>query len=336
MSILDPKLKSPLPSISTLPLSFLAAVAATLYLLLNRVPFWMSGTLSSRAIANVGLAAKWLNYLGLLAGAVAMITATFHLLTHHGFAQAGRRLFLAISQCALVIAIVLLMLTPRAHTSPYLIVYTAVLTHVVVIFRGLLTLRHPLKISALLTLAFATVISCIGLCTVGFAFSSPSVHPVGYQALAQLLGYIAEPFYLAMIVMALPALWFEKRGLRGHLQRALACALGLFVASLMFTLMRDKKTYDVLIYGLQRMTWVAPLGPVIALGLSVAWVSAFDSNAESSQMSLGVILWISAGILPLSPSKMMYWALGTVLFARGAWGVGAHPKNEPLKRVSRR
>ncbi len=306
-----------------LPLSLLAAFAASIDLCVTRGWLWSAGSsLPNMAWLKIASWLKLTQNIGVCSVLVALVFSGWNLIQGVGFTVLRRRFFLSFILLTLIAAAAVLLVLPRASLSKVEVVYALSIGHVVVISISLLGLKQDLRLASAVAIALAATTSLSGLLQLALTYSAPPALQAAWKAsLAELLGQIAEPLYVLTVVAGLWCVW-PRTLLERRLVRVAAVAVAAAVSFAVAYLMYASKGYDDLVFTMQRLNWLTLTGPFLSFAFAVAWVGLIARDTVRRQLRIALVLVICAGVLPLHIARLLFFVLGVVLFTRGATAEG--------------
>lgn len=321
-----PVVQEGLPSIAAAPpLAWLAGFAALADLIVNRVLVLLgSDVWSPGALIRLGVWGGFARNLSVVSALVALGFCLVSLSSPKSGLPFSARAGIASFGWVLVPIVTLMTFLPRAWTRPELVLVVAALTHATILLLVLAGMHwrstRPITVALVLTLvaAFSGIFS---MATTLFGERAYWQHT---ERLANAFRWSGELAYLAVPIAIGFAISIPLRETRGKLTVLLsglaAGAIAMGMAAWKHLVGRDLPD---LLYGALRLDFLPdedftlyaiPLG----VGAAVTVAAAMSRSSISRQLGAALLLLLSAGYAPRTPSTLLLTVLGVALLARSS------------------
>lgn len=307
------------------PLAWMAGVAALADLIMNRVLIKLGHAVwSNEALLRLDRWGGFARNLSVVAGLVALVFCLASLFSRRSELPLSARAGIASFGWVLVPIVTLMTLMPLAWTRAELALVVAGLAHALVVLFILAGLHWRSTPATVLALVLTLVASLSGL-------TSTIVTMIGRRALwphterlsnafrwSGELAYLLIPLALGF-ALAIP--WGTVRGKAALLCSTFAAAaIGVAMAFWQRAVGRELPT---VVYGALRLELVPDSYTVLyAIPLGMAWAvmiaAALSKDPTRRQMGAALLLLLSAGYAPRTPSTLTLTVVGVALLARAS------------------
>ncbi len=305
------------------PLAWMAGLAALADLLINRVLIKLGHSMwSNEALVALDRWGSFARNLSVVAALVATGFCLSALFSRRSGLPISARAGMAAFGWVLIPIVTLMTFLPLAWTRPQLVHVVAGLAHATIlllILAGLHWKSTPGTVAALV-LALVASLSSVASMIVGIvgerAFWQHTDRLSNAFRWSGELAYLTVPLALAF---ALSIPWRTPRGKAALIASTLAAAL--VSIGIAFWYRAAGNDLPTLVYGAVRLDlfpdayavlYAIPLG--IASAVTVA--AAISNDPTRRQMGAALLLWLSAGYAPRTPSALIVTVLGVALLAR--------------------
>jgi hypothetical protein len=301
----------------------MAGFAALAELLVNRILIRLGhAQWSTSALGYMQNVGRFALNLSVLAALVALAFALGSLASRHSELPMSARASLAAFGWVLIPIVSLMTILPMALTRRELILVVAALSHAIILLFVVAGLHWRSLPAMVATMILALVASLSGLAAMSTAMLGERFFWSQTERLANAfhwsgeLAYLAVPFAVAF-VLRIP--WGTARGKAAiGLSTLVAAVVAVAFALLSRAVGGDLST---LVYGALKVDllparyavfYAVPLG----MGWAVTAAAAFSSDSARRQLGAALLLWLSAGYAPRTPSALVLTVLGVALLAR--------------------
>jgi hypothetical protein len=305
------------------PLAWMAGAAAFADLILNRILILMGHEAwSTDALVRLGTWGGFARNLSVVSALVALGFCLASLSSPKSGLPFSARAGIASFGWLLVPIVTLMTFLPRAWTRPELVIVVAGLAHatiVVLILAGMhWRSTRPVAVALVLTLVaalsgvFSMVVNLVGERT----------YWEHTERLSNAFRWSGELAYLAAPIAIGFAISIPWRDLRGKTAIVLsALAAGFVAAGMIVWKQAVGRDLPDLLYGALRLDFLPdrdfilyaiPLG----VGAAVTIAAIMSKDAVCRQLGAGLLLLLSAGYAPRTPSALLVTVLGVALLAR--------------------
>lgn len=305
------------------PLAWLAGAAAVVDLLLNRVLIPLGSDLwSSGALARLHGGGSFARNLSVVSALVALSFCLGSLCSKSSGLPFSARAGIASFGWVLVPVVAMMTLLPRGLTRVELVLAVAGLAHALILLLILAGVHwrptRPVAVALALTLvaSFSGIVSLILNVTGERTYWEHAERLANAFQWSGELAYLGVPFAIGLAV-AIP--WREPRGKVALLSSAVVA--GLVAAGMAVCKHSAGQDLPNLLYGAVRLDFLPDDSFILyAIPLGIGWavtVSAMLSkDPVRRQMGAALMLLLSAGYAPRSPSTLIVTVLGVALLAR--------------------
>ena len=307
------------------PLAWMAGVAALADLVLNRVLIPLGHEAwSGDALARLDGAGVFARNLSVVSALVALSFCLASLSSRESGLPFSARAGIASFGWVLVPVITMMTFLPRALTRTELVLAVAGLAHALILLLVLAGIHRRSSRAAsaalMLTLvaSFSGILSLIVTLTGGRTYWEHTARLSNAFRWSGELAYLAVPLAIGLAI-AIP--WREARGKLALLLSALAAALVTAGMALWkYTVGRDLPD---LLYGAVRLDFLPEDDFILyAIPLGIGWAVTvavmLSKDPVDRQMGAALLLLLSAGYAPRSPSTLIVTVLGVALLSRAA------------------
>ena len=318
--------KADLPLALAPPLAWMAALAASAELLINRVLLrsW-EASWSREALVRFDRWGDFARNVAVMSGLVAFTFCIAAFCSRRSRLPLSARLGLAGFGGAFIPAIALMTAMPRTWTGVELVLVVAGLAHGLMFLLILVGLRWRSSrptIAALLMLLITTTCSIASLIVALLGGRGYWEHT---ERLANAFRWSGEIAYLLVPIAVGLALRIAARAVRGQLVVAMSTLAAAAVAGglVAWRSAVGRAEFATVIYGSFRLNllpdrmvllYAIPLG----IGWAVACAASLAREPERRQLGAGLFVLLSAGYAPRTPSALVFTVLAVALVARSA------------------
>lgn len=303
----------------------MAGAAAFIDLILNRVLILLGHeTWSTDALVRLDTWGGFARNLSVVSGLVALGFCLASLSSPKSGLPFSARGGIASFGWLLVPIVTLMTFLPRAWTRPELVIVVAGLAHATILLLVLAGMHwrstRPVAVALVLTLVaalsgvFSMVVNLVGERT----------YWEHSERLSNAFRWSGELAYLAVPLAIGSAISIPWRELRGKATIAVAAvAAGAVAAGMIVWKHAVGRDLPDLLYGAMRLDFLPDRDFILyaiplSVGAAVAVAAIMQKDAVRRQLGAGLLLLLSAGYAPRTPSALLMTVLGVALLARAA------------------
>ena len=303
----------------------MAGAAAFIDLILNRVLILLGHeTWSTDALVRLDTWGGFARNLSVVSGLVALGFCLASLSSPKSGLPFSARGGIASFGWLLVPIVTLMTFLPRAWTRPELVIVVAGLAHAAILLLVLAGMHwqstRPVAVALVLTLVaalsgvFSTVVNLVGERT----------YWEHSERLSNAFRWSGELAYLAVPLAIGSAISIPWRELRGKTTIAVAAvAAGGVAAGMIVWKQAVGRDLPDLLYGALRLDFLPDRDFILyaiplSVGAAVTVAAIMSKDAVRRQLGAGLLLLLSAGYAPRTPSALLMTVLGVALLARAA------------------
>jgi len=303
----------------------MAGAAAFIDLILNRVLILLGHeTWSTDALVRLDTWGGFARNLSVVSGLVALGFCLASLSSPKSGLPFSARGGIASFGWLLVPIVTLMTFLPRAWTRPELVIVVAGLAHATILLLVLAGMHwrstRPVAVALVLTLVaalsgvFSMVVNLVGERT----------YWEHSERLSNAFRWSGELAYLAVPLAIGSAISIPWRELRGKTTIAVAAvAAGAVAAAMIVWKHAVGRDLPDLLYGAMRLDFLPDRDFILyaiplSVGAAVTVAAIMQKDAVRRQLGVGLLLLLSAGYAPRTPSALLMTVLGVALFARAA------------------
>jgi len=301
----------------------MAGVAALADLVLNRTLVQLGHSAwSTDALHRLADSGRFALNLGVVAGLVSLAFALGSLASRDSGLPISARASLAGFGWVLIPIVTLMTFLPMALTRKELVLVVAALSHAVIVLLVLAGLHWRSAASLIATLILALVASLSGLAAMSTTLLGERFFWSQTERLANAFHWAGELAYLALPLAVAFALRVPRGTNRGRLALALSTIAAASVAIGLALLSKAVgPELPTLVYGALKLDLLPDRFAILyAVPLGIAWAvtaaAVVSKDAARRQLGAGLILLLSAGYAPRTPSTLILTVLGVALLAR--------------------
>jgi hypothetical protein len=310
---------------ATPPLAWMAGGAAFIDLILNRVLILLGHeTWSTDALVRLDTWGGFARNLSVVSGLVALGFCLASLSSPKGGLPFSARAGIASFGWLLIPIVTLMTFLPRAWTRPELVTVVAGLAHATILLLVLAGMHwrstRPVAVALVLTLVaamsgvFSMVVNLVGERT----------YWEHSERLSNAFRWSGELAYLAIPIAIGSAISIPWRELRGKTTIAVAAvAAGTVAAGMIAWKHAVGRDLPDLVYGALRLDFLPDRDFILAaiplsVGAAVTVAAIMSKNTVRRQLGGALLLLLSAGYAPRTPSALLLTVLGVAMLARAA------------------